>query len=320
MPNTSTQAKPDVLVIWPNRPYQMSLLEKNYTVHRLDLSPEPDKLIEEVGSRIAAVVTTGHKGLTKDVIQRLPNLKVVVSNGVGYDSIDVDACTKRNIKVTNTPGLTTDDVADIAIALLLSSLRKIVVGDKWVRSGSWSKIGAMSLTTSARDKNMGIVGMGHIGQAIAARALPMGLKISYFGPNKKQDLPYDYEPDLIKLATWADALVLSCPGGKATQNLVDADVLAALGEAGTLVNVARGSVVDESALLDALKEQRIAGVGLDVFANEPDDGTSFAEFDNVVLYPHLGSGTIEARDAMAQLLYNNLESFFTGKPLLTPVN
>jgi len=310
----------EILWIWPNEPRQLAMLEVTHTVHRYDLSKDRDALLGEVGERIVGIVVNAATGLKAELIERFPNLKVVASNGVGYDSLDIAACTKRGIKVTNTPGVLTDDVADTAIALILSSLRKIVVGDHWVRSGDWIKKGMMPLTTSLRGKKLGIVGMGLIGQAIAARAVPMGMDIAYHGPNEKSWVSHSFKPDPVTLAEWSDILVLSCPGGKATKNLINAKVLKALGETGTLINVARGSVVDEPALLDALKTHSIAGAGLDVYSNEPHGSAAFTDLDNVVLYPHLASGTRETRDAMAQLVYDNLKAFLDGNPLITPVN
>jgi len=320
MTSSASNSKPDVLLIWPNRPRQMAILEETYNLHRYDLSNDPDAFLKEIGERITSVATTGGKGLTAEQISLMPNLKIVSSSGVGYDSIDITACTRRGIKVTNTPGVLTNDVADTAIMLIISTLRQLVKGDRWVRSGDFIEKGLMPLTTSVTGKKLGIVGMGSIGQAIAARALPLGLEISYFGPNEKTDVLYCFTSDLITLAEWADILVLSCPGGETTRDLIDTNVLNALGKTGTLINVARGSVVNQPALLKALSSNAIAGAGLDVYANEPHGSADFVDLENVVLYPHLASGTVETRDAMAQLVCDNLEAFFAGKPLLTPVN
>ncbi|WP_372741665.1 2-hydroxyacid dehydrogenase [Neptunomonas sp.] len=313
-------ALPNVLVIWPNRPSQMAHLEATYKLHRLDLCSNPEAMIETIGDSITAVVTTGIKGLSSDLIKRLPNLKIVASSGVGYDSIDVALCSELGIRVTNTPDILTDDVADIAIALMLAQRRGIVLGDRWIREGCWAQQGPMLLTSSIRGKRLGIVGLGRIGKAIAARVEPMGVQIAYFGRRPQADNVYDFKPKLIDLAHWADILVLACPGGEATHHLINAEVLAALGTNGTLINVARGSVVDQQALIDALTTNSIAGAGLDVFTTEPHDGRAFAGLDNVVLYPHHASGTIETRDAMAQLVVDNLEAHFAGRALLTAIN
>ncbi len=319
MNNTSSNTAPAILVIWPNQPRQMQQLEGSYTLHRLDQANDPDALINAVGKQITAVITTAGKGLSRSLIERLPNLEIVASSGVGYDSIDLAACTERGIKVTNTPDLMTDDVADIAIALMLACRRNIIAGHQWVREGDWAHQGAMPLTSSIRGKRLGIVGLGRIGKAIAARAQPMGLEIGYFGRRRQPGTTYHYQSKLIDLASWSDIMILACPGGETTRNLVNAAILKSLGSQGTLINVARGSVVDQPALIEALTTRQIAGAGLDVFVNEPHDGKVFSNLDNVVLYPHHSSGTVETRDAMAQLLVDNLEAYFAGAALLTPV-
>jgi lactate dehydrogenase-like 2-hydroxyacid dehydrogenase len=312
--------KPDVLLVWPNRPRQMAMLEETYTLHRHDLADDPDALVRSVGERITAVATTGGKGLKRDLIEKLPNLKLVASSGVGYDTIDIAACNERGIVVTNTPDVLTDDVADLGLALILATQRRLVSGDRWVREGRWKREGMMPLTTAIAGKRLGIVGLGRIGKAVARRALPLGLDISYFGRSRQADVPYRYFDDLRAMCREVDILLLSCSGGESTRGLVDAEVLEALGPRGTLINIARGSVVDDPALIEALQAGGIAGAGLDVFANEPDPDAAFTTMDNVVLYPHHASGTVETRDAMAQLVVDNLAAFFAGKPLLTPVN
>jgi len=316
---TEPSMKPELLVIWPNRPRQMAMLESAYQLHRYDQSADPEQLLETVGDRISAVITSGVKGLSRHQINQLPNLKIVASTGVGYDSIDIAACKERGIQVTYTPGLMTDDVADTAIGLILATRRGLVAGDQWVRNGNWLNKGMMPLTSTIRGKQLGIVGLGRIGQAIAARALPMGLKISYCGPNKKQNLPFDYIPDLINLAAWADILVITCPGGERNEGLIGSKELKALGAHGTLINVSRGSVVDQAALVEALISRSISSAGLDVFAEEPHCDEALKALENLVMYPHHASGTEETRDAMAQLVVDNLNAFFNGKPLLTPI-
>ena len=298
----------------------MSILEQTYTLHRHDLAKDADALVRDVGARIQAVATTGNKGLKRELIERLPNLKVVASSGVGYDSIDIAACAERGIVVTNTPDVLTDDVADIGLALILSTQRGVATGDRWVREGRWKREGMMPLTTAISGKRLGIVGLGRIGKAVALRALPLGMEISYFGRTRQTGVPYRFFDDLQAMCREIDILLLSCAGGEATRNLVNADVLKALGPKGTLINIARGSVVDEPALVEALKAGGIAGAGLDVFANEPDPNADLIAMENVALYPHHSSGTVETRDAMAQLVVDNLAAFFAGKPVLTPVN
>ena len=312
--------KSEVLLVWPNMPRQMAMLEERYTLHRYDLSKDPEALVREVAPRITALATTGGKGLKRELIEKLPNLKVVASSGVGYDSIDIAACNEHGVIVTNTPDVLTSDVADLGIGLILGTLRGLIRGDRWVRDGSWKRNGMMPLASTITGKRLGIVGLGRIGKALALRALPMGMTISYFGRKQQTDIPYTYYGDLQAMCRNVDILALCCPGGESTRNLVNADVLSALGPKGTLINIARGTVVDEPALIGALKSGGIAAAGLDVFATEPNVNEALIAMDNVVLYPHHSSGTIETRDAMAQLVVDNLAAFFAGKPLLTPVN
>lgn len=319
-PTGGTAIKPDVLLVWPNRPRQMAMLEETYTLHRHDLAEDPDALVREIGPRIKAVATTGGKGLKRELIERLPNLKLVASSGVGYDTIDVAACTERGIVVTNTPDVLTDDVADIGLALILATQRGLVRGDRWVREGRWKREGMMPLTAAISGKRLGIVGLGRIGKAVALRALPLGMTIGYFGRTRQTGVSYRYFADLQAMCRESDILLLSCSGGESTRNLVNGDVLKALGPKGTLINISRGTVVDEPALIGALQTGGIAGAGLDVFASEPDPNAALIAMDNVVLYPHHASGTVETRDAMAQLVVDNLAAFFAGKPPLTPVN
>lgn len=316
----STDMKPDVLLVWPNRPRQMAILEETYTLHRHDLAKDPDALVREVGERVTALATTGGKGLKRDLIKKLPNLRLVASSGVGYDSIDIAACNERGIIVTNTPDVLTDDVADLGLALILATQRRLVRGDRWVREGRWKREGMMPLTTTLWGKRLGIVGLGRIGKAVALRALPLGLEVSYFGRSRQAGIPYRFYDELHAMCRDIDILLLSCSGGESTRNLVNAEVLKTLGPSGTLINISRGSVVDEQALVEALTTGGIAGVGLDVFASEPDPDEALIAMENVVLYPHHASGTVETRDAMAQLVVDNLAAFFAGKPPLTPVN
>ncbi|MBL4843215.1 MAG: 2-hydroxyacid dehydrogenase [Rhodospirillales bacterium] len=308
-----------ILVISSIRPRHMEELAAKYELHRWDQASDKDAFLANVADRITALVSTAGVGVPTELIAKLPNLKVITSFGVGYDAIDIAACTARGIRVSNTPDVLNDDVADTAIMLLLATLRRLVVGDHWARSGQWSEKGAMPLTTTARGKKLGIVGLGRIGQAIAARAEPIGMEIGYFGRSKKP-VDYHYEADLIGLANWADVLMVSCPGGTATQGIINADVLKALGPRGFVINIARGSVIDEPALIAALRDGVIAGAGLDVFHNEPHMDRAFAGFDNVVLYPHNASGTVETRDAMAQMVVDNLAQWFAEGTLVSPVN
>jgi len=314
--------KPDVLVAYPLRPRQMEMLEKTYTVHRLDLlkGEAREAMLAKVGPRCTAMVVNGHVAIDDAFLARLPALKIAACSSAGFDQMDVAAMTRRGITLTNTSDVLLNDVADMALLLMLAARRRLVVGDRYVRSGDWGRKGMMPLTTSTSGKKAGIVGLGRIGLAIARRCEALGLTIGYYGRSKKAGNDYAYFDDPVKLAAWADILIVATPGGAETEKLISADVLDALGPEGSLVNISRGTVVDEPALIRALQEGRIASAGLDVYLNEPNPDPAFAALDNVVLYPHHASGTEETRDRMAQLVIDNLAAFFAGKPLLTPVN
>ncbi|MBX2829886.1 MAG: 2-hydroxyacid dehydrogenase [Rhodospirillales bacterium] len=307
-----------VLALLDVRPAHTAMIAERYDVHRFDQIEDKSAFLDETGSKITAVVTSARVGMPVDLMDRLPNLEVITSFGVGYDLIDLEACRKRGVRVSTTPDILTDDVADTAIMLMHATMRQLIVGDDWARSGKWVKNGPMTLTRSIRDKKLGIVGLGRIGQAIASRAIPSGVEVGYFGRSPKA-VDYTFFESLSALADWADILMLSCPGGDATKGIIDTQVLSALGSSGVLINIARGSVVDEAALIAALKGKVIAGAGLDVFDNEPNVDRTLAGFDNVVLYPHAASGTVETRDAMGQLVVDNLNAWDERGALITPI-
>lgn len=312
--------KPEVLVLWPNRPKQMAILEERYRLHHLYKAADKAAMLAEVGPRVRAIVASGEVGPDRAMIAACPKLEIVACYGVGVDAIDRVACAERGIAVTNTPDVLTEDVADMALMLLLMAMREAVRADDWVRSGRWEREGPMPVTTSPRGREVGIVGLGRIGKAIARRLEAIGMVVAgYHGRSAQPGVPYRHYPDLAALAREVDVLVLSCPGGAATRNIVNAAVLDALGPEAFLVNVARGSVVDEEALITALEERRIKGAGLDVFAHEPKVPERLRALDNVVLSPHAASATFETRDKMAQLVVDNLAAHFAGRPLLTPV-
>ena len=315
-------SKIDVLVVWPNRPEQMKVLEETYQLHRYDLADEQGKaaMLDEVGERIRAVVTThGGGGFPEYLLNRLPNLEIVSCASVGLDTMCVDQCRERGVAVTNTPNVLTDDVADMALMLMLTTLRRLLPAVKWIEDGSWVNKGMMPLNTAMKGKRVGIVGLGRIGKAIATRCEAFGMSVSYYSRSAKSDVTYPYYDDLIALATDVDVLVPVVPGGAETQGMISREVLSALGPKGYFINVGRGSVVDEPALVELLKEGVIAGAGLDVFVDEPNVPAALLEMDNVVLQPHCASGTVETRAAMAQLVVDNLAAHFAGKPLLTAV-
>jgi lactate dehydrogenase-like 2-hydroxyacid dehydrogenase len=249
------------------------------------------------------------------LIDALPALEIISVFGVGYDGVPVEHCRKRGVKVTNTPDVLTDDVADVAVALILMTGRGFVRANRFVHAGEWLKRGA-ELTTKLSGRTVGILGLGRIGKAIAERVGAMGMKVAYTG-RKPQAVPYQFHADLKALAAASDFLVVACPGGAATKHLVDAGVLAALGKKGTIVNIARGSIIDEEALIQALAGGVIKGAGLDVFADEPNVPAALLAMENVVLLPHVGSATHETRKAMGDLCKANLDAWFAGRPLLT---
>lgn len=311
--------KPDVLVIAPIRPKQMALLEASYRLHRYDQAAEKAAFLAEVGPTCVAAVTNGHAPLDRAMIAALPALQLVACVSAGFESIDLDALTERGVRMTTTSDALFDDVADTALMLMLAARRDLRRADAYVRSGDWGRQGMYPLKTSIRGKKLGIVGMGRIGQAIARRCEGLGMEVAYSGRSKK-DLPQAYIAAPVDLARWADVLMVAVAGGPDTRNLVDEAVIRALGPEGTLVNIARGTVVDEPALIAALGDGGLGSAGLDVFLNEPEPDPALTALPNVTLYPHHASGTEETRDAMAQLVVDNLAAHFAGKPLLTPVN
>ncbi len=310
--------KPEVLMIGPYPAWDMDELHDRYVVHRLWETDDREAFIAAHGAGVRAIATRGELGASADLMRKLPMLEIVSCYGVGTDAIDLGHAKAHGIRVTNTPDVLNEDVADLGIGLLLATARQIPQGDTYVRAGDWGKV-AMPLVTRVSGKKLGIAGMGRIGQAIARRAVGFDLEISYFARSRKPDLPYGYFDDLVALARWSDFLLVILPGGEATKNIVDAQVLGALGPDGILVNISRGTTVDEPALIDALENGRIRGAGLDVFWNEPKIDGRFAALANVVLQPHHGSGTVETRKAMGKLMRDNLAAHFAGAALPTPV-
>jgi lactate dehydrogenase-like 2-hydroxyacid dehydrogenase len=266
---------------------------------------------------VRGIITRSNFSVPHEVIESLPNLGIIATCGVGYDLIPIDVAAERGVLVTNTPEVLDSAVAELCIGMLFALLRRLPEADQFVRSGAW-RGGAFPLGVSLAGKNVGIVGLGRIGKEIAKRLDPFGVTLSYFG-RTDQRLQWRYEPDLHALTRASDVLILTSPGGKATSRMIDAAVLAELGPNGYLINVARGSVVDEPALIDALSRRAIAGAALDVFDNETDIDARFFGLDNIVLTPHIGSATNETRLAMARLTLDNLHRFFENGTALTPV-
>lgn len=298
-------------------PAGLEPLEPEYTVLRLWKEKDPEAAIQKHQSDIVAIITGPGRTVSRKLIEALPNLEIISVFAVGTDNVDLDAARERGVAVTNTPGVTTADTADTAIALMLCLARRIVEGDAYVRVGKWPN-GPLPLGVSLAGKTVGIVGLGAIGRAVAQRAEAFGMQAVYHGPRDK-GLAYRFYPQLLEMAQDADFLVLCCPAGPETRHMVDGKVLKALGPEGFLVNVARGSIVDEDALLVALSNKFIAGAGLDVYDNEPVVPEAFFSMDNVVLLPHIGSATAETRGKMAHLVIENIRAHFNGEPLKTPV-
>jgi len=304
---------PDIIVTAPLPPFLYDPLKADYRCHDYVQAADKPGLLASIGTRMRGLVQGGGTVTPITLLDALPALEIISVFGVGYDGVPVDYCRKRGIKVTHTPDVLTDDVADVAVGLVMMTGRGFVRLNRFVHAGDWLKRGP-ELTTKLAGKTVGILGLGRIGKAIAQRLSAMGMKSAYTG-RKPQDVPYRFIPELNALAAASDFLVVACPGGAATKNIVNADVLAALGKKGTLVNIARGSIVDEPALVAALEKGTIKGAGLDVFADEPRIPQPLLAMDNVVLLPHVGSATRETRQAMGDLCKANLDAWFAGKPL-----
>jgi lactate dehydrogenase-like 2-hydroxyacid dehydrogenase len=311
-------SKPEVLMIGPYPAWDLDPLERDYSIHRLWEAEDRELFIAKVASRVRAIATRGELGADAALIDALPGLEIVSCYGMGTDAIDLARAKARNVRVTNTPEVLTNDVADMALALILACLRKIPQGDAYVRSGQWTKKN-MDLATSLTGKTVGILGFGRIGRAVAQRAIAFETKVAYSDVSPASGFAFDFYPDAPALAKASDILVVTVAGGAATKNIVGAQVLESLGPNGVLINVARGTIVDEAALVDAISRGTIGGAGLDVFWNEPNIDKRLLEFPNVIVQPHQSSGTIETRKAMGQLVRDNLAAHFSGRPLLTPV-
>jgi lactate dehydrogenase-like 2-hydroxyacid dehydrogenase len=296
----------------------MEPLQAAFTVHDRIHETDPEAFAR-IAPTIRAVAGNGESHVPRALMDRLPALEMISIMGVGYDKVDVQAARERAVPVTHTPDVLNDEVADLTIGLMLSVARRIPQADRYVRESRWAAEGPMPLARRMWGARLGIVGLGRIGQAIARRAEAFGMTIAYTARNARANLPYAYYPSAAALAAQADFLVAITPGGEGTRHLINAEVLRALGPRGFFINVARGSVVDEQALIVALQQGVIAGAALDVFADEPRVPQALRAMDNVVLTPHMASATRETREAMADLALQNLKAHFAGRPLLTPV-
>ncbi len=281
---------------------------------------QPEARLKALAPNVGLVVTSARVGLSADTLQVLPQVRAICSWGVGCDALPLAAARTRGIAVSNTPDVLSECVADMAWGLLLACARQIPEGDRYVRSGRWVAQGKFPLSTQVWGKRLGVLGMGRIGEAVARRGQGFGMTVRYHNRHARTDMPaYGYEPSLVELSRWADFLVLACPGGAATRHLVDAPVLRALGPQGLLINIARGSVVDESALIPLLQSGELGGAGLDVFEHEPGAPEALMAIDRTVLMPHAASGTHETAGKMSQLVVDNLIAWQQTGRLLTPV-
>lgn len=297
-----------------------ALLQETYDVTALWQAPERDACLAAAAG-IEVIVTSAVHGCSRDIIAQLPHLKLICSWGVGYDTIDIDAAKSHGVAVSNTPDVLNDCVADEAWGLLIATARHIAAGDRFVRENRWeNKDGMLPLGTRVSGKRLGIVGLGRIGLAIAKRGVGFDMQIGYHNRHQRTDVDYTYLPTLVELAKWSDFLVVATVGGSQTRQLVNHDVLTALGPKGIIVNIARGPVIDENAMAALLKSGALGGAGLDVFEDEPTVHDTLKQLSNTVLMPHQASATIETRQAMFELMTQNLSAYFAGKPLITPVD
>ncbi len=314
--------KPEILMFRPMAPLIVDQLSERFTLHRLWEQADPDAYLAEVAPRVRGLAVSSASGFTRigaNVLDRLPNVEIMSSFGVGYDHVDAPHAAQKGVIVTNTPDVLTDEVADITIALVLNTLRQLPQAERYLRAGKWLEK-PFPLTATLRGRKIGILGYGRIGKAVARRLDAFDVEVVYHGRRRQEDAKHAYYPNLVAMAREVDVLVVVTPGGPETNNLVDAKVLEALGPNGVLVNVARGSVVDEKALIKALQDKTILSAGLDVFADEPNVPQELIDMEHVVLLPHVGSASVHTRNAMAQLVVDNLVSWFAGKGPITPID
>jgi len=310
----------DVLMPAKGMPLIEDQISARLPLHRLWLEPNPDLWLAEWAPRIRAIAMTGgHAPLDEAYMRKYPKLEIISSFGVGYDNIDAKAAARLGVIVTNTPGVLDDEVADTALGLMIMTVRQLPQAERYLRAGQWSAKGAYPLSPSLRGRTVGILGLGRIGKAIAARVTAFGLDVVYHGRHAQTDVPHRYYSSLIDMAGASDVLIVVAPGGPGTRHIINAEVLEALGPEGVLINVARGSLVDEKALIEALRTNKILAAGLDVFENEPSVPQELIALENAVLLPHVGSASVKTRRAMAECVVSNLFAWADGKPPLTPV-
>jgi lactate dehydrogenase-like 2-hydroxyacid dehydrogenase len=312
--------RPDVLMLGPMLPDTMEKLDAAFTVHKIWEATDPEAALREVAPRIRGIALSTSSARRADtaLFDLLPGLEIIAGFGVGYDNVDAAEAGRRGIIVTNTPDVLNDEVADLTLGLLIATLRQIPQSDRYLREGRWLEK-PYPLTPTLRSRKVGIIGLGRIGKAIAQRLEGFGVEIAYHGRSRQEGVAYAYFGSLVDMAAAVDVLIAITPGGTGTRHLVNAEVLEALGPKGVLINVARGSVVDEGALIAALKAGTILTAGLDVFEDEPRVRQELIDMDHVVLLPHVASASVHTRNAMGQLVVDNLASWFDGKGPITPV-
>jgi lactate dehydrogenase-like 2-hydroxyacid dehydrogenase len=310
--------KPEIIITAKGHAGTMATLQSEFTAHLLSEASDRNAFLKQHAPAVRGLATFGPMPVDGKLMDALPKLEIISNFGVGVDAINLDDAAKRKIIVTNTPDVLNECVADTALALVMNTVRKFPQSERYLRAGNWAARGPYPLTTSLGGKTLGILGLGRIGEAIAKRAAACGMKIRYHNRNRK-DVPHPYDPDPVTLARNSDVLIVVTPASAETNRIINEKVLQALGPKGYLVNIARGSVVDEPVLLRYLQEGKIAGAGLDVFADEPRVPPEFFTLDNAVLFPHVGSATVETRKAMGDLQIENLRRHFAGKPVLTRV-
>jgi lactate dehydrogenase-like 2-hydroxyacid dehydrogenase len=312
--------KIDLLIYGPMRPILENGFSDQFVVHSAETRADLERLTPDTVAKLRGMAVTYHTvHAGKEALARFPRLEIVASFGVGYDHVDAAYARDHNIMVTNTPDVLTEEVADVAMGLLISTLREFVKADRYVRSGLWQTQNYPLSVGSLRDRKVGIVGMGRIGQAIARRIEASHVPVFYHSRKPASGVSYKHYPDLIEMAKAVDTLMVIVPGGASTNKMINAEVMKALGPRGVIINVARGSVIDEQALVAALKSGTILAAGLDVFEKEPNVPDELKSMQNVVLLPHIGSASVVTRNAMDQLVVDNLKNWFAGKPPLTPV-
>jgi hydroxypyruvate reductase len=310
--------KPEIVITARGHADTMATLQAEFMAHLLHEAPDKGAFFKQHAPTVRGLASFGPMAVDGKVMDLLPKLEIISNFGVGVDAINLDDAKKRGIIVTNTPDVLNETVADTALALIMNTVRRFPQSEQHLRAGNWAARGAYPLTTDIGGKTLGVLGLGRIGEAIARRAVACGMKIRYHNRRRK-DSPYPYDPDPVTLAKNSNVLLVVTPGGPETHKLINAKVLDALGPRGFLVNIARGSVVDEPVLLRYLQEKKIAGAGLDVFADEPRVPPEFFTLENAVLFPHVGSATVETRKAMGDLQIENLRLHFAGKPVKTRV-